>query len=153
MLQNCKHSRSEYRDPNDPAKKLSFPQICPKMPWNGPKMAKNDPKCSKVTQIWPKMAQEWPKMAQKWPALFPQIFWLLECMSLRFLQKNASDYFRAKMWERRCTCLQTRRCHNSIFSFISRKPEFYKKHEFSDPLPSSLVLAEYIASFFGWDWE
>ena len=33
------HSKSEDLDPNYPAKKLNFPQICPKMPQNGPKMA------------------------------------------------------------------------------------------------------------------
>ena len=38
------HSKSEDPDPNYPAKKLNFPQICPKMPRNGPKMATNDPK-------------------------------------------------------------------------------------------------------------
>ena len=48
------HSKSEYRDPNDPAKKLNFPQIYPKMPQNDPKMAKNDPK-------WPKYDPKWPK--------------------------------------------------------------------------------------------
>ena len=41
------HSKSESRDYNDPAKKLNFPQICPKMPQNDPKMTKNGPK-------WPK---------------------------------------------------------------------------------------------------
>ena len=38
------HSKSEDCDPNYPAKKLNFPQICPKMPENFQKMAKNDPK-------------------------------------------------------------------------------------------------------------
>ena len=31
------HSKSEDPDPNYPAKKLNFPQICPKMPQNGQK--------------------------------------------------------------------------------------------------------------------
>ena len=56
------HSKSESRDSNDPAKKLNFPQICPKMAQCGPNMTPNDLK-------WPKMAQEWPKMAQKWPKM------------------------------------------------------------------------------------
>ena len=45
------HSKSEDPDPNYSAKKLNFPQICPKIPQNGPKMAKNDPKWPKVAQI------------------------------------------------------------------------------------------------------
>ena len=50
------HSKSEDPDPNDPAKNLNFPQICPKMPHNGPKMTQNGPK-------WPKYDPKWPKMA------------------------------------------------------------------------------------------
>ena len=50
------HSKSEDPDPNYPAKKLNFPQICPKMPQNGPKITQNGPK-------WPKYDPKWPKMA------------------------------------------------------------------------------------------
>ena len=60
------HSKSESRDPSGAAKKLSFPQICPKMP----QMAQKWPKWPKMTQIWPKMAQNGPRMTQydpKWP--------------------------------------------------------------------------------------
>ena len=47
-LNDCSiHSKSESHDSNDPAKKISFPQICPKMAQNGPKMNQNGPK-------WPK---------------------------------------------------------------------------------------------------
>ena len=55
--------------PTGPQEKLSFPQICPKMPRNGPKMAKktqNVPKCPKYDPIWPqngqRMTQYDPKM-------------------------------------------------------------------------------------------
>ena len=44
---SCIHSKSEFLGSSGAAKKLNFPQICPKMPQNCPKMAKNDPK-------WPK---------------------------------------------------------------------------------------------------
>ena len=52
------HSKSESHDSNHPAKKLNFPQICPKMPQNGPKMAKK----------WPNMTQNGPK----WPKYDPK---------------------------------------------------------------------------------
>ena len=91
MLQNCKHSKSEYRDPNDhPAKKF---ELSVNLSKNATKWPKNGQKWPKVAQIWPQMAlngPKWPKNDPKWSNKFPQFlltekavrqtFSLLECM-------------------------------------------------------------------------
>ena len=62
---------------NGAAKKLSFPQICPKMPRNGPKitqsvpnMTQNGPTRLKMAQELPKMTQIGPKMTRTFSAIF-----------------------------------------------------------------------------------
>ena len=67
------YSKSEDPDPNYPAKKFNFPQICPKIAKKNcqkwPKMAQSGPNVTQDGPKWPKMSLEWPKMAQKWPKI------------------------------------------------------------------------------------
>ena len=93
------HSKSEDPDPNYPAKKLNFPQICPKMPQNGPKMTQNYPK--------------WPKNDAWIYALFPQFlfsekavpqtFSLLECMLKIYIFYHIL-YVILKIFTKHCYC-------------------------------------------------
>ena len=66
-LINSIHSKSESRDPNDPAKKLEL----------SANLSKNATKWPQMTLIGPKITQnnsKWPKNDARIDALFPQFF-------------------------------------------------------------------------------
>ena len=77
--------------PNDPAKKLNFPQIFRNFAQKLPKMAQSGPNMTQKGLKWPKNDPKWPKNDPKWPKNVLQFFFdrkgvlrtfsLLECMT------------------------------------------------------------------------
>ena len=60
--------------PNDPAKKLNFPQIFRNFAQKLPKMAQSGPNMTQKGPKWPKNDPKWPKNDPKWPKNVLQFF-------------------------------------------------------------------------------